>query len=91
VLDLTAGDVRKALAVSDARLIGDEWRKATKHESLTQAIGRLAFEAVFEAIIAPSSAVPGQKNLIVFPSNLVAPDGYVRVVNRSKLPVSASR
>lgn len=91
VLDLTDGEVRKALAVSEARMTNDAWRKAKKHESLTQAIGRLAFEAELEAIIVPSSAAPGEKNLVVFPGNLVPPDGYVRVVNRDKLPLPRGR
>ena len=91
VLDLTRGEVRKSMAVSDARMVGDEWRKATKHESLTQAIGRLAFEALLEAIVVPSSAAPGEKNLVVFPGNLVPPLGYVRVVHRDKLPRPGSR
>jgi RES domain-containing protein len=91
VLDLTDGEVRKALGVSETRMLDDAWRKAKKHESLTQAIGRLAFEAEFEAILVPSSAAPGVKNLVVFPGNVVPPDGYVKIVNRSKLPLPHSR
>lgn len=86
VLDLTDGAVRKALGVSLARMTDKSWRAAKKHESLTQAVGRLCFEAEFEGILVPSSALPGSANLLIFPGNLVAPAGYVRIVNRNKLP-----
>lgn len=89
VLDLTDGTVRAALGVSEARMLGDAWRKSKTHESLTQAIGRLAFEAELEGIIVPSVAAPEAKNLVVFPGNVTPPDGYVRIVNRSKLPPPA--
>lgn len=91
VLDLTDGEVRKALGVSEARMLDDAWRKAKKHESLTQAIGRLAFEAELEAILVPSSAAPGAKNLVVFPGNVVPPNAYVKIVNRNKLPIPKRR
>ncbi len=91
VLDLTDGEVRTALGVSERRMLDDAWRKAKKHESLTQAIGRLAFEAEFEAILVPSSAAPGVRNLVVFPGNVAPPDGYVKIINRGKLPLPRSR
>lgn len=86
VLDLTVDEVRRALGVSAARLLEGTWRKPTGRESLTQAIGRLAFAAEFEGLVVPSAAAPGTRNLVVFPGNLVPPDGYVRIVNRSRLP-----
>lgn len=86
VLDLSDGRVRKALGVTRSQLLDDTWRTTKKHESLTQAIGRLAFEAEFEALIVPSSAALGATNLVVFPGNVVPPLGFVRIVHRDKLP-----
>jgi RES domain-containing protein len=86
VLDLTDGAVRRALRVSDARMTDPGWRKAKSLESLTQALGRLCFEAEFDAVVVPSSASPGSANLVVFPGNLTPPDSYLRIVNRDKLP-----
>ncbi len=86
VLDLTAGPVRKSLGVSLARMRDDGWRKAEARESLTQAIGRLAFEAGTEALVVPSSADRKGANLVVLPGNLRAPGSRLRIVNRDQLP-----
>jgi RES domain-containing protein len=91
VLDLADGEVRRALAVSDARMLNDPWRKAKAPESLTQAIGRLAFEAGLEGIVVPSAAARGTNNLVVFPGNLTPPGSYLRVVNRDQLPPPPDR
>ena len=85
-LDLTAGSVRKSLGVSLARMRDDGWRKAGARESLTQAVGRLAFEAGAEAVVVPSSADREGANLVVFPGNLRAPGSRLRIVNRDQLP-----
>lgn len=91
VLDLTDGAVRRALGVSEARMLDGGWRTVVLHESLTQAVGRLAFEAGLEAILVPSSAAPGGANLVVFPGNVWPPDSFVRAVNRDKLPPPPAR
>jgi RES domain-containing protein len=85
-LDLTDAEVRRTVGVSLARMTNLGWRKAGKHESLTQAIGRLCFEAGFEAILVPSAVAPGEANLVVIPGNVEPPAGYVRIVNRDQLP-----
>lgn len=70
VLDLTDGTVRKALGVSATRMRGDDWRKLNRHraESLTQAIGRAAYESGLDGLIVP--ACDGGKNVVWFAGNL---------------------
>jgi RES domain-containing protein len=72
VLDLTAGLVRKALGVSATRMRADDWRSLNRHgvESLTQAIGRAAYESGLEGLTVP--ACDGGKNSVWFPGNLRA-------------------
>jgi RES domain-containing protein len=71
VLDLTAGPVRQALAVSATRMRGDDWRalnRRRREESLTQAIGRAAYASMLEALLVP--ACDAGTNLVWFPGNL---------------------
>ena len=88
VLDLTAGTVRSTLKVSATRILSDDWRKARarRRESLTQALGRTAYEAQLEAVVVPSAARLGAKNLVLFPGNLLPPGSWVQVLNRDELP-----
>jgi RES domain-containing protein len=86
VLDFSDGKVRSSLGVSLVRMIDTAWRRASVHESITQALGRCAFEAELEAILVPSSAALGEVNLVVFPGNLLAPGSWINVINREKLP-----
>ena len=80
VLDLRDGALRRKLFLSSARIIGTDWRKDNRRgrEAVTQAWGT-AFEAVgFEAVIAPSSALPpGGINVLVFPGNLLPRSQFV--------------
>jgi RES domain-containing protein len=83
VLDLTDGAVRKTLGVSATRMRGDDWRKLNRHgaESLTQAIGRAAYENDLEALIVP--ACDGGSNIVWFPGNLQATSqATIRNVNK---------
>lgn len=59
VLDLTDPEVRKALRVSEAELIGDDYM-------VTQSLAAAARQARFEGILAPSAALPGRRTLVVF-------------------------
>ncbi|MGE5276322.1 MAG: RES family NAD+ phosphorylase [Acidobacteriota bacterium] len=70
--DLTAGSAPRTLRVSRRRMRNDAWRRAQGEgrESLTQAIGRAAFEAGLEALLVPSAADPSGTNLVVFPARL---------------------
>ena len=72
--DLTDGRARRALRVSRRRMRGDGWRRAAEQgrESLTQAIGRAAFEAELEGLLVPSAADRRGTNLVVFPARLRA-------------------
>ena len=66
VLDLTDGTIRRTLGVSATRMRGDDWRKLNRNgnESLTQAIGRAAYESNLEGLIVP--ACDGGKNAVCF-------------------------
>jgi RES domain-containing protein len=88
VLDLRDGDVRRALVVSEKRMLSEPWREEQKkgREALTQAMGRLAFDLDIQALVVPSAARKGGSNLIVFPTNLDPPKSWLRVVNRDELP-----
>jgi RES domain-containing protein len=87
-LDLTDGGVRRALGVSGRRLLTEPWREEQKkgREALTQAIGRLGYEADLEGLLVPSAARKGGVNLIVFPANLDAPKSWLKVLNKGELP-----
>jgi RES domain-containing protein len=88
VLDLTDGTVRRILGVSRRRLVDEPWRENQKmgREALTQAIGRLAFDAEWEGLLVPSAARRGGINLIVFPANVDAPASWLRIINKAELP-----
>jgi len=88
VLNLVDQQPRRALALNRGQLIGEDWRaeNAAGKESLTQAVGRLAWEAEWEGLLVPSAADPGGVNLIVFPGNLMSPVSYLLIINRDQLP-----
>lgn len=73
-LDLTDGTIRQHLRVSHKRMINtDQWTtdNYNDQQSLTQALGRAAFQVGFEAIIVPSAADSTGTNLVIFPDNLL--------------------
>jgi hypothetical protein len=88
VLDLRRGPVRSTLKVSSVRLTAAEWWKLQKRgqEAVTQAVGRLAWQARWQALLVPSAARPGGANLIVFPANLEPPDSWLRIHKPCDLP-----
>jgi hypothetical protein len=53
---------------------------------LTQAIGRLAYNAELEGLLVPSAARKGGVNLIVFPANVEPPGSWIKIVNKGQLP-----
>lgn len=63
VLDLTDEAVRAELALAPADLVGDGYHR-------TQAIAEAAVRAGFDAIRAPSAALPGGATLVVFASGV---------------------
>lgn len=84
VLDLTEGMIRKTLGVSASRMRSDDWRKLVRRgtESLTQAIGRAAYESGLEGLIVP--ACDGGQNAVWFPDNLRS-TSKVTIRNAAKL------
>jgi RES domain-containing protein len=88
MFDLTDTKIRKSLRVSRDALLMEDWRAANADggEALTQAIGRLAWEAEWEGLLVPSAAHSRGVNLIVFPGNLAPPGSYLLIVNREQLP-----
>jgi RES domain-containing protein len=88
VLDLRRGPVRSALKVSADRLMAEEWWKLQKRgkEAITQALGRLAWHARWQALLVPSAARPSGANLIVFPANLEPPESWLKIHKPHGLP-----
>lgn len=78
VLDLTNPSVRKGIGISKSILTKTDWetiQEKYKRQAITQKIGRLARDAGFEALIAPSAVCKGS-NIVIFPDNVKPPDGY---------------
>ncbi len=82
VLNLTHPAVRRTLGVTLVELRTSAWNAASQ-ETKTQLIGRLAYEAGFEAILAPSAG--GGRNLNILRQNLQAASS-VKIVNEDLLP-----
>ena len=88
-LDLTTAALRRSLHLKLLDLIQDDWRPAQDagSESLTQVVGRIAFELEFDGLLVPSATKRGETNVVVFPGNLDPPTSYLKPVNREKLPL----
>jgi RES domain-containing protein len=71
-LDLTDSDLCRALGVVLDEALDADWRARQEEygESSTQAIGRAVYSAGIEAVIDPSAAEDGGRNVIVFPDVL---------------------
>jgi RES domain-containing protein len=84
VLDLTEDVVRKAIGVSATKMRRDDWRAYNRRgqESLTQALGRAAYEYGLEGLVVP--ACDGGRNLAWFPGNFAA-SSKARIRNAGKL------
>jgi RES domain-containing protein len=69
VLDVRDKRVSAFLPVSERDLIGPNWiaLQDAGQEALSQAVGRIAWELKFEALLVPSARVPGGANLALFP------------------------
>jgi RES domain-containing protein len=87
VLDLTDGKTRSVLRVSARRMLGEPWREeqAAGREALTQALGRLAHELGWEALLVPSAARREGANLVLFPDNL-SHESALEIINVGELP-----
>jgi RES domain-containing protein len=69
VLDLRNPQVLRRLGVLDRELLAADWLASQDagEESLTQAIGRIAWEEKLEGILVPSTREPDGTNLALFP------------------------
>jgi RES domain-containing protein len=69
VLDLREPRILATLAVTEKQLVSIDWLSAQDagEEPLTQAIGRIAWEAKLEGLLVPSARVVGAGNLVLFP------------------------
>ncbi len=87
VLDLTDGPVRKRLEVSRNRMRLEPWFTIQNQgqEALTQAIGRLARQQGFVALLVPSVVRASAANIVIFPDRFKAPD-RLAIVNPDRLP-----
>ena len=67
VLDLTDPKVRARIGFSLAELVNEDWKsiQASGEESWTQAIGRGAKAARFDALIVPSARHTSGKNIVI--------------------------
>jgi len=84
VLDLTDAATRRALKINLPTIRTGPWQ-VSEDESETQRIGRLASEAGFEAILAPSAGKGNSLNVLA--ANLL-PDSLFRIINEQELPAS---
>lgn len=81
-IDLTNREVQKILGVTLEDLVILPLPRDT--ESITQAIGRIAYSAGYEGLLVPSAALSEHQNLVIFPENLV--QGTLAPVNPGELP-----
>lgn len=79
VLDLTDGDIRRRLAVSQTRMIQTDWlaEMAAGTVPVTQLLGQAAAEIGLEGLLVPSAADPGGRNIVAFPRNFRTPRAAV--------------
>ena len=86
-IDLTLPATLRKLEVTRAELLAEDWYEIQRlgRESMTQALGRQAFECGIEALIVPSARSARGKNLVVFPANLAAASTLV-VQHAEQLP-----
>lgn len=82
VLKLTNPPILRAIGVSRQELQAAAWQNSSQ-ETLTQAIGRLAYETGFIAILAPSAG--RGRNLNVMPDRMTARDVF-EIKNVDQLP-----
>ena len=88
VLDLTDSKILKKIGFTKKELVKEDWRALQKagEESWTQAIGRGAYLARFEALIVSSARRSSGKNIVIFPKNIVA-TSTIDILGADQLPV----
>ena len=87
VLDLFDGRIRRILRVTRARMLAESWWTIQDEgrEAITQAIGRLAREQGFAALLVPSTIDASAANVVIFPDRLRLTN-RVSIVNADRLP-----
>lgn len=92
VLDLRRADVRRHLGITLKELQHEDWEKLQDRgtESLSQALGRAAFDLGAEAVMIPSFAHRGGVNVAWFPRNKVKGSG-ASIHEGSKLPKAGKK
>ena len=74
VIDLREPEAVEWLKLSAEQLFAEEWRGIRNaRESLTQCVGRVAYELGAEGLIVPSAQTQSGENIIVFPDQLQNP------------------
>ena len=88
VLDLADFKILKKIGFTKKELVNEDWRALQKagEESWTQAIGRGAYLARFEALIVSSARRSSGKNIVIFPKNIVA-TSTIDILGADQLPV----
>lgn len=74
ILDLREGEVRKALRVSEERMLAPDWENENHHgrEAISQAVGRALCTAGFRGLLTRSAAVDPCLNTVVFMNALAS-------------------
>jgi RES domain-containing protein len=87
VLDLTDGRIRQRLGLSWDRILSERWweREAEDEEALTQALGRVAWEAALEGLLVPSAARKDGVGLVYFPDHK-HPASTLEILHAEELP-----
>lgn len=85
--DLTDPKIRRKLGFRLDELTQEDWQAIQNdgEESWTQAIGRGAYCAGFEGLLAPSARDRRGKNVVIFPENLAA-TSTAELMAKSELP-----
>ena len=88
VLVLNDARVRRVIGISLTKLLAEDWRREQDagREALTQAIGRAAFDAGFDGMLAPSHARNGGVNLVAF-SDRLTPTHTLEVLHPEALDI----
>jgi len=91
VLDLFDGRVRRTLRVTRARMLDEPWWKIQDEgrEAITQAIGRVARNQGFVALLVPSTIGPSARNVVIFPDRLKSTN-RLSIINPDQLPPKVS-
>lgn len=87
VLNLTDAKIRRKLGFLLHDLTQENWEaiQNSGEESWTQAIGRGAFLAGFEGLLAPSARDRSGKNVVIFPENLKS-TSKLELMGKDELP-----